>query len=127
MVVGRITFGPVAAGPSPARLLPPAARKTTVRGSLTGVVGRIDWGYFVAGAINNYSVQRVADGSWTLKGTLVNHNSFNIRQRNLIFVAPHKHGEWRWPIKTIDVGDGPGPREMRATLGPQLPNVRKGS
>jgi hypothetical protein len=90
---------------------------------ITGVVGRLDWGYFAAGAINNYRVHRCADGTWTLRGTLVNFDAFKIRQRNLIFVAPHAYGEWRWPVTTVDLSEGHGPRELRATLGPQLPEM----
>ena len=90
---------------------------------IRGVVGRLDWGYFVAGAINGYTVKRHEDGSWSLTGTLVDFDAFKLRQRNLIFVAPHAHGEWRWPVKTVDLGEGAGPRELRATLGPQLPEM----
>jgi hypothetical protein len=91
--------------------------------AIRGVVGRIDWGYFAAGAINSYSVQRCDDGTWALHATLVTFDAFKIRQRNLIFIAPHKDGEWRWPVKSLDLGDGLGPRELRATLGPQLPEM----
>jgi hypothetical protein len=91
--------------------------------AIRGVVGRIDWGYFVAGAVNNYSLQRCEDGTWALHGTLVNFDAFKMRQRNLIFIAPHKDGEWRWPVQTIDLSEGFGPRKLRATLGPQLPEM----
>lgn len=93
---------------------------------IRGVVGRLDWGYFVAGAINGYTAQRLEDGSWDLTGTLVNFDAFKIRQRPLVFIAPHAHGEWRWPVKTVDLGEGSGPRELRATLGPQLPEMVTG-
>lgn len=91
--------------------------------AIRGIVGRIDWGYFAAGAINNYAIRRCEDGTWALSGTMVKFDAFKIRQRNLIFVAPHKDGEWRWPVTTLDLGDGDGPRELRATLGPQLPEM----
>lgn len=91
--------------------------------AIRGVVGRIEWGYFAAGAINGYAVRQLADGAWSLVGTLVSFDAFKIRQRPLIFVAPHKDGEWRWPMTTIDLGEGSGPRELRATLGPQLPEM----
>lgn len=92
-------------------------------GALTGVVGRLDWGYFAAGAINGYTAQRQPDGTWVLRGTLVTCDAFKIRQRPLIFVAPHARGEWRWPVQTLDVGEGAGPRALRATLGPPLPDA----
>lgn len=90
---------------------------------IRGIVGRIDWGYFAAAAINGYAVRPCADGSWTLRGTVVNFDGFKIRQRPLIFVAPHKDGEWRWPVKTFELVDGQGPRGCVATLGPQLPEM----
>lgn len=93
---------------------------------IRGVVGRIDWGYFAAGAINGYTLTQCADGTWALRGTLVSFDAFKIRQRDLKFVAPHKDGEWRWPVTTVDLSDGKGPRELRATLGPQLPEMISG-
>lgn len=90
---------------------------------IRGVVGRIDWGYFAAAAINGYTAQRLSDGSWSLTATAVTFDAFKIRQRPLIFVAPHKDGEWRWPIKSLDMGDGHGPRKVQAVLGPQLPEM----
>lgn len=90
---------------------------------IKGVVGRIDWGYFAAAAINGYTAQQHADGSWSLHATVVHFDAFKLRQRPLVFVAPHEHGEWRWPIKTVDVGEGHGPRELQATLGAQLPEM----
>lgn len=100
---------------------------------IRGVVGRIDWGYFPAAAINGYGVQPLADGGWTLHATVINLDAFKIRQRPLIFAAPWRveakdgrpaeSGEWRWPIKTMDIGEGHGPRELQATLGPQLPEL----
>jgi hypothetical protein len=96
-------------------------------GVIRGVVGRMDWGYFAAAAINGYSLRRdPKDGSWSLRGTVVSLDSFKIRQRPLTFVAPHKDGEWRWPVQQIDVAPGSGPREFRATLGSQLPEMING-
>lgn len=90
---------------------------------IRGIVGRIEWGYFNAAAINGYQVRQQPDGGWSLIGTAINVDAFKIRQRPLIFVAPHQDGEWRWPIRTIDLGEGHGPRAIEATLGPQLPEM----
>lgn len=90
---------------------------------IRGVVGRIDWGYFAAAALNGYVVRRLADGTWSLHAVVVSFDSFKLRQRRLTFVAPHQDGEWRWPVKTLDLTEGRGPRELRATLGPQLPEM----
>src|SRR4026209_315402 len=53
-----------------------------------GRVGGIDRGYFAAGAINGYSLTRYADGTWALRGTLVNFDAFKIRQRPLVAISP---------------------------------------
>src|SRR5688572_5998497 len=90
---------------------------------IRGVVGRIDWGYFPAAAVNGYAVKRLADGTWSLRGTVVTFDAFKIRQRPLIFVAPHKDGEWRWPVRSLDLSTGIGPRQVIGTLGPQLPEM----
>lgn len=90
---------------------------------IRGVVGRIDWGYFAAAAINGYTVRHLPDGAWSLRGTAINVDAFKICQRPLTFIAPHKDGEWRWPVRTLDLGEGHGPRELQATLGPQLPEM----
>jgi hypothetical protein len=95
--------------------------------AIAGVIGRIEWGYFVAAAIHGYALQPQADGTWALTGTVVSFDAFKIRQRPLIFVAPHKDGEWRWPLRTIDLGEGHGPRALVATLGAQLPEMRSAS
>lgn len=90
---------------------------------IRGVVGRIDWGYFAAAAINGYTARQLPDGSWSLHATIVTFDAFKMRQRPLVFIAPHQDGEWRWPIKTVDLSEGVGPRELQATLGAQLPQM----
>lgn len=90
---------------------------------IRGVVGRFDWGYFAAAAVNGYTARRLEDGTWSLHATVINLDAFKLRQRPLIFVAPHRDGEWRWPVQTLDLSPGQGPRECRATLGPQLPEM----
>jgi hypothetical protein len=90
---------------------------------IRGVVGRIDWGYFAAAALNGYAIRPCADGSWTFRGTVVTFDAFKIRQRPLVFVAPHQDGEWRWPVTAFELGEGHGPRECQGTLGPQLPEM----
>jgi hypothetical protein len=89
---------------------------------------RIDWGYFAAAAIQGASIKRHADQTWSARGTVITFDAFKIRQRPLVFIARVKNrkgeeAEWRWPVTSIDLGPGTGPREMRATLGPQLPEM----
>jgi hypothetical protein len=86
---------------------------------MTGVVGQIKWAYYVAAAINGYTVTRNgrgADATWALTGTVVMADSFKMSQRPLRFVAPHDKGEWVWPITTLDVQNG----QLTAQLGPPI-------
>lgn len=93
------------------------------RGVIRGVVGQIRWSYYVAGAVNDYTVWR-AQGVWQLQATVVRADAYNLTQRPLWFVAPTKHGAWRWPIQILQVADGrqntlpSGPFPIRARLGP---------
>lgn len=65
--------------------------------SITGVHGRIEWAYRVAATIHGYTVTR--DGAhWSLRATLTTADAFALRQRPLLFVAPHAKGAWLWPI-----------------------------
>ena len=86
-------------------------------GSITGVVGRIEWAYHVAAEIDGYVVSRSPENTWSLaatpKGT---PNTFQLRMRPLMFVAPTQQGAMCFPIETIDVG----PNQIRATLGQPL-------
>ena len=87
---------------------------------ITGVVGQIKWAYYMAGAINGYRVERVGLDGWTLAGTLVMHDPFKLAQRPLTFIAPHKFGEWRWPIEALEIhGD-----QISARLGP-IEDIRR--
>lgn len=86
-------------------------------GAIRGVVGRIEWRYFVAAAIEGYTVTRSADNQWSLLATVIQADAFKLRQRPLVFAAPYDAGVWRWPIQSLDVG----PNHIRATLGEPLP------
>src|SRR5688572_22010805 len=82
------------------------------KGVINGVVGHIKWSYYVAAAINGYTVTR--DGQqWTLRGTVVVSDAYKLAQRPLIFLAPHSKGVWSWPIEQIEMSRG----QVTATLG----------
>ena len=104
------------------------------RDVIRGKVGRITWGYYPAAAIDGYTVARRPDGTWSLRATMVESNSFNLArgqtEGRLIFVAPIKvkdqqdrlrDREWRWPVHQIETGSALGPREIVASLGELLP------
>jgi hypothetical protein len=80
---------------------------------IRGVVGSIRWAYHVAAAIRDYQVTRTGT-AWALTGRVVSSDAFKLQQRPLTFVAPHKYGEWRWPIETLALVDG----QVTAQLGP---------
>lgn len=84
-----------------------------LRGSITGVVGQVKWAYYVAAAINGYTVTRVGP-QWSLRATVVTADAFKLSQRPLMFVAPHEKGEWRWPILDYQLAEG----ALTARLGP---------
>lgn len=74
--------------------------------AIRGVVGRIEWSYFVAAAVNGYRVTRTLTRQgpqWAVRGLVINADSFKLRQRPLFFVAPHAHGQWRWQIRQLDI------------------------
>lgn len=81
--------------------------------SITGVVGRVKWAYYDAALIEGYAVARTAE-EWSLRATVVMSDAFKMSQRPLVFVAPHQHGEWRWPILSHELKQG----TLSARLGP---------
>jgi len=70
---------------------------------IRGVVGQIKWSYYVAAAINGYTVSRGPDGQWSVRALVVHADKLKMSQKPLIFVAPHQHGEWRWPILDLQL------------------------
>lgn len=86
---------------------------------IRGVVAQIKWSYYNAAAIHGYTVQRNKQtGVWSLVGTVVASDAFKLRQRPLVFVAPHRQGTkeraWRWTIESHEIING----TVRATLSP---------
>lgn len=83
---------------------------------IRGVVGQIKWQYYVAAAVNGYTVTRSATThEWHVTGAVVLADTFKMAQRPLTFVAPHAQGEWRWRIIEITRREDGG---FTATLGP---------
>ena len=84
--------------------------------TITGVKARIDWSYYAAAALLNYTVTKTAAG-WRVSAAVVTADSFKLSQTPLVFVAPHVKGEWRWPVTELSIKDG----RLTASLGPPLP------
>ena len=82
---------------------------------VTGVVGKIEWSYFSAAALNGYTVSLVGT-QLHLHGTVVASDSFKLSQRPLMFVAPTMYGDLRWPIQEVSIVEG----AVTATLGPPV-------
>ena len=86
---------------------------------LRGIVGHIKWHHYTAAAINGYAVTPVKPGDgYSLVGTVISKNAFNLTQRPLMFEASHKRGVWRWPIVQFTIADN---GRLVATLGAELP------
>jgi hypothetical protein len=84
---------------------------------LTGVVGRIDYGYFPAATLEGFTITRTPAGVYRLRGRCVQANTFNLSQRPLVFVVPTQLGDWRYPIEDLTIADG----HVSARLGPPIP------
>jgi hypothetical protein len=83
---------------------------------LKGVNGQIKWSYHVAAELNGYTVSRTPEKTWSMRGTVKQADAFRLGQRPLMFIAPHKGGEWRWPIESITYEGN----TVSASLGPPL-------
>jgi hypothetical protein len=81
---------------------------------MRGVVAAVKWfpqgriipgagEYFNAAAIDRYTVTRKQDNTWSVVGRIVLSDAYKMAQRPLTFHAPHKTGEFRWPITWFEV------------------------
>ena len=80
----------------------PAVRPTVGASSIVGARGRLTWHDYAAGDVHVFTVTRSAlqDGVrvWSLRGRLSHVNPYNLAQRPLHLVVPHKQGAWYWPV-----------------------------
>jgi hypothetical protein len=94
-------------------------------GTVRGVVGAVKWypngrivplggAYFDAATVEGYAVQRTPANEWSVVGRVVLSDAYKLAQRPLMFVAPHKGGEFRWPILSFEIRDD----RIVARLGP---------
>lgn len=80
---------------------------------ITGVVGRINWAYFLAGDVRDWTLS-MDGGVRSLTGTLQNPDTLRLSQQPLVFVAPHAKGAYRWPITSLQIAGA----SCTAMLGP---------
>lgn len=82
---------------------------------LKGVVGQVKWSYYVAAAINGYTISRTGD-EWKLTATVVSSDAFKLSRKPLLFVALHEKGDWRWPIVGYELNRGTLTAQLDAPL-----------
>jgi len=86
---------------------------------LTGVVGKLSWGYYDAARIEGYTVVRdKRTQRWSLRAKIVpgTADPFKMRQTPLRFIAPYvipaKNGkppekrQWEWLVEGADIAGG---------------------
>lgn len=84
--------------------------------TVTGVEGRVIWGYRSVATLHAWTISKDEAGPWTLAGTLADVDDFAVTQRPLKFVAPNG---WRWPVESLQTVGASlsavlGPKEKRA-------------
>src|SRR5262245_19646948 len=82
---------------------------------LTGVHGRIAWGYHTAETIQGYTVTATkteAVMAWRLSAVVVQADPYQLQQRPLEFLAGPSEA-WRWPVLSVTLSQG----RLSATLG----------
>jgi len=84
--------------------------------TLTGQVGRIDWGYYPAAALEGYTVTMTKVTRPILRARVVAVDVYNLRQRPLLFLAPHAQGTWEWTVEQLQL-EGDPVVALTATLG----------
>lgn len=79
-----------------------------------GVVARLEWGYYVAAAINGYTLTGQGD-TWKVRGAVVMADAFNLSRRPLRFIVPTKpFGDLAFPVLEHTIVGG----HLSARLGP---------
>jgi hypothetical protein len=88
-----------------------------VAGIVRGKVAAIKWAYYDAAVVEGFTVTRTRENVWAVAATVVLADDYKLAQRPLLFVAPTKLGDWRWPIVSWSIANG----TLRAQLGAPLP------
>lgn len=85
--------------------------------SLSGAVAIVKWSYLTVATVHDFTVTRDDAKQLHVSGRLTTLHPLASGQTDLIFVAAHVAGAWRFPI--LDpLPDQPGPFAVR--LGSQL-------
>lgn len=88
--------------------------------TVRGARGAIVWGYREAAVVGGWFITNRTGKrlEWQLTAALARVDKFQLRQRPLLFTAPHSDGRglWCWPLVagSIAIDD----RNLFATLGP---------
>jgi len=68
-------------------------------GTIRGARGLVKAAYLTAAEVTGYVLAKEPlTGAWMVRATVVTSDPYLLAQPDLVFVAPHKGGAWRWPI-----------------------------
>jgi len=86
--------------------------------NLHGTEATIVWGYRPAVVLRRWQIAKREKGAWILSAIVDRVDSFQARQKPLLFTAPRtgRNGFWAFPVKTIQVGT----TRIQATLEPPV-------
>jgi hypothetical protein len=81
---------------------------------LRGGPGALLWGYREAAVLSSWTIAKQKD-HWRLSATLTRADTFQCRQKPLLFTAPRHKGMWAWPlVGEAQIEQG----RLQARLGP---------
>lgn len=71
---------------------------------MRGQDARIYWQYYLVGTVGAWTVTRHSPADpGTFTATVKTMDSFRASQRPLECRVTHQHGEWRWPLATLQI------------------------
>lgn len=82
--------------------------------TLHGLEAKVAWSYRTAAVCRSWTVQRSAQGFWTLSADVTRADPYQLRQQPLRFAIPRRGGWYTWPILTVSLVN----TRLAATLGP---------
>jgi len=68
-------------------------------GTIRGARGLVKAAYLTAAEVTGYVLAKEPlTGAWMVRATVVTSDPYLLAQPDLVFVAPHKGGAWRWAL-----------------------------
>jgi hypothetical protein len=85
--------------------------------TLHGPTGSLLWGYRSAATLTDWRIVKEKDKpTWKLTARVRTLDTYQSRQRPLLFTAPREGGRWCWDVQDLDISE----QQLTATLGPPL-------